>query len=410
MKRYGFILLLVITQVSSVVEFVFDDLNYIPQSTHTEVTAGRLDVNFGGGDGIYTSGDGISIRAIQIDSSGRHIIAGSGWRVERLTADGVLDITFGGGDGIYTSIDGVTIYAMQIDSLGRHIIAGHDGSGWRVERLTTDGVLDTTFGGGDGIYTSGTGLRIHAIQIDSLGRHIIAGYDGSGWRVERLTADGVLDTTYGGGDGIYTSGTGVSIYAMQIDSLGRHIIAGHDGSGWRVERLTTDGVLDTTYGGGDGIYTSGPTGSVIRVMQIDALGRHIIAGYDGSGWRVERLTADGVLDTTFGGGDGIYISGTGFVIHAVQIDALGRHIIAGYDSSTDWRVERLTADGVLDITFGGGDGIYTSGDGLVIYAMQIDSLGRHVIAGYDGPGWRVERLTDDTPPLNLVAVNTGFAR
>ena len=97
----------------------------------------------------------------------------------------------------------------------------------------------------------------------------------------------------------------------------------------------------------------------------------------------------------------------------MQIQADGKILIAGYDA-TGWRVERLTAAGVLDTTFNG-DGAYTSVSGE-IFAMQIQADGKILIAGYDDhtndkKGWRVERLLNNINPLIQIKANGngGFA-
>lgn len=49
--------------------------------------------------------------------------------------------------------------------------------------------------------------------------------------------------------------------------------------------------------------------------------------------------------------------------------------------------------------------------GTIIYTIQTDDQGRHIIGGEDNSlNWRVERLTDDTPALKLVAVGSGLLR
>lgn len=417
MKHYGFTLLALAIFTLGSVEVVIDDTTPA-QSSHLDAAAGALDGAFAA-SGIYTTSNGTRIFAMQIDGQGRPIVAGyddSGWRVERLTKYGVLDITFGT-SGAYTTSSGAEISAMQLDSQGRILIVGYQGSGeWRVERLTVDGELDITFGV-SGAYTTSSGSFVNAIQLDSQGRILITGEqnDGSGgfdWRIERLTVDGELDSTFGRG-GAYTTSGGASIYAVYLDSQGRIYIAGHvDAIEWRVERLTVDGDLDATFATSGGYDST--DGARIYAMQLDSQGRILIVGYDDNGWRLERLTVDGELDVTFGGGDGIYLSSYSGITgplraRAMTIDPLGRILIAGDTISSGWRVERLTVDGVLDITFGGGDGIYSSGSGTRIHSIQIDVFGKIFIAGYDASGWRVERLSGNIPPLNLVSANSGSA-
>ena len=78
-----------------------------------------------------------------------------------------------------------------------------------------------------------------------------------------------------------------------------------------------------------------------------------------------RYNADGSLDTGFGGGDGIVttsLSAGDDKAHGLALQADGKIIVVGETSTNgnDFAVLRYNADGSLDSSFGGGDGIVTT--------------------------------------------------
>ena len=394
---------------------VFDDSsNYIPKSTHEEVTAGVLDTNFGT-SGAYTTSSGTTIRAIKVLKSGNILIVGddgTGSRAELVKADGSGLVTGWASSGIYQGAASGTFFAVEELANGKILLAGDDGSVARVELLDGAGALDTAnFGGGDGIYTSASGAtKTYAMEVLSSGKIVIAGTNGSDWYVEQITALGVLDTAnFGGGDGIYTSTSGETIYAMKVLDSGKIVIAGGDGTDWRVEQITALGVLDTAnFGGGDGIYTGVSATTDVRSMDVKPTGEIVIAGTSTGGWRVEQITALGVLDTANFGSSGIYNSATaiaaGDIPYSLIIQGDGNILLGGYDASAGWRLERLGSGGALDLNFGGGDGIFTSATALAVgdelFAMALHPIGGKILlGGDDGNAWRVEQLTNNIHPL-----------
>jgi uncharacterized delta-60 repeat protein len=117
--------------------------------------------------------------------------------------------------------------------------------------------LDTSFGSGGKVTTAiGTGNDYgRAVVVDSQGRVVVAGWSYNGgdddFAVVRYTSAGVLDASFGGGDGIVTTailGGDDQANAVAIDSQGRIVAAGQSGdagSAFVVVRYTSAGVLDT---------------------------------------------------------------------------------------------------------------------------------------------------------------------
>src|SRR5262245_50751721 len=238
--------------------------------------AGALDPAFDT-DGIVTTAIGpssASARAVAIDGAGKIVVAGSSYNnslnldftVVRYNAHGSLDTTFGGGDGIVTTDFGGShddARGMTIDGQGRIVVVGSSGSSFATVRYNTNGSLDTTFGGGDGMVT--TAIASYAVAydvaIDSNGWIFVAGssrFSGSNFdfTLVRYDEDGSLATKFGGGDGILTTAVGSGndeAYALAVAN-GRVVVVGASyvsGANYEfaVVRYYDNGSLDPSFGG-----------------------------------------------------------------------------------------------------------------------------------------------------------------
>jgi uncharacterized delta-60 repeat protein len=228
---------------------------------------------------------------------------------------------------------------------------------------------------------------------------------GSSASAEQISA-GVLDTTFGGGDGkvisdIVTADSDEA-RAVAIQADGKIVVAGYsNGSGnfdFALARYTTSGVLDTTFGGGDGKVTTDivtADADYAQAVAIQADGKIVVAGYsNGSGtndFALARYTTAGVLDTTFGGGDGklvtdIVTADQDFA-YAVSIQADGKIVVAGTSNGSgtnDFALARYTTAGALDATFGTGGKVTTdivTADNDIGSAMVIQADGKIIVSG-----------------------------
>jgi uncharacterized delta-60 repeat protein len=389
--------------------------------------------------------------AVAVDPAGRTVVVGttnalagaadstdSDLLVVRYTAAGALDSAFGGGDGIVT-IDvgndtGDAGQAVAIDGSGRIVVAGASANGPLLARLTPAGALDTTFGGGDGMVTGAAGGG--AVAIDGSGRIVVT----SGTGVARYTAAGVLDTSFGGGDGVVASDVGAT--GVAIDGSGRIVVSGSQRVGFgqfdheeylAAARFTTAGVVDASFGGGDG-WVASPRSNREMVGQgvaIDGSGRIVVAGTsrvsnteDHSQFALTRYSSTGVLETSFGGAsDGVVTTSVGGAdrdrANAVAIDAAGRILVGGVaggasaDPEEDphgiFGLVRYTSGGVPDNTFGFAGVVATDvgpGDLDEANAMAVASNGRIVLAGQADGDIAVVRYAGDPVTGRTLTVQT----
>jgi uncharacterized delta-60 repeat protein len=353
--------------------------------------------------------------------------------VVRYNADGSFDTTFGGDGIVVTPVstgpgtDIANSVALQGD--GKLLVAGISGSDVALVRYNVDGSLDTTFGGGDGIVTTPVGPAFSrdeglSVTVQSDGKIVVVGSaqnstafpppgspQATDIAVVRYNADGSLDTTFGGGDGVLTTEIGTLLLAdvahdvvVQLD--GSIVVAGYTAltgppnmvTDFALVRYMASGALDTTFGGGDGIVTTaigpaGPTGNAdqARSMLLQPDGRIVVVGYSGpatgaSDFVLARYNTDGSLDATFGTG--------GVLVHSINLAGLdqatgvvrqpdGKLLVTGR-GSIDFVIARYNANGTVDTTFGTNGVITTSvaaGGGIAVgIALQAD--GKIVVNGH----------------------------
>ncbi len=393
----------------------------LPSSTPA---SGSLDTTFGG-DGIVTTALGSGneqANAVAIQTDGKIVVAGyssngsnNDFAVVRYNTDGSPDATFGGGDGIVTTPVGSSddyATAIGIQSDGNIVVAGYSWNGsdydFAVVRYNTVGNLDTTFDS-DGKVTTPVGIgddQANAVAIQSDGKIVVAGYSWNGsdydFAVVRYNTGGSLDTTFDSDGKIITPiGSGDDqAYAMVIQSDGKIIVAGQSSNGsdndFAAARYNTDGNLDTTFGGNDGIVVTSLGGDdYARAVAVQPDNKIVVGGCSDYDFALIRYDSGGNLDTTFGGGDGIVITpiGSGIDIAAALTIQQGNIVMAGVSqnvSNFDFALVRYNIDGIIDTTFGGVDGKVMTpiGSGWdVAYDITIQPAdGRIVVVGYFNNG------------------------
>lgn len=294
-----------------------------PISVVRILPSGTLDSNFGT-SGIATVPDtgtvgfalfSLPTGELELSCLSQH---GSPWTDEliRLKTNGSIDSSFSPDGGIGNSIvrtDGQP-YTYTLDDSSRVVETGFTGNaaGFLLTRRTAAGPHDGTF---DATFTStipGPGGPT-VIQPDG---HIVASYASTtapyAMGLVRTDSAGNLDSTFGTGGVVPATGPG-NPYGLLIQSSGKLVAggvtfsnAGNELPGGFIARYLANGTLDITFGSG-GVATVTP-GNVFAIAQqsdeeVVAVGYPSPATDAGAPtndiW-VERVTAGGLPDTTFG--------------------------------------------------------------------------------------------------------------
>ncbi len=292
-------------------------------------------------------------------------------------APGDLDSTFGtAGKAIFSfsaGSDDVNVVKVQAD--GKILVGGVAGNDFALARLTTAGILDTTFGTGGRVTTDIAGFsdQISGLAVQSDGKIIAAGqsYNISGDVMDialvRYNTNGSVDTTFG------TSGKVISNFAstdwisdVVLQTDGKMVVAGsiNDGTGSRflVARYGTNGAIDTTFGtAGKVVTTVGGGNCAASHVMLQPDGKIVVVGtaFAFSSAGVVRYLATGALDTSFGTG-GIAYASTGYG-EAAALQADGKILVAGQGGSfqNQFAIARLLPDGQEDLSFGYNGHVYT---------------------------------------------------
>jgi uncharacterized delta-60 repeat protein len=295
-------------------------------------------------------------------------------------AAGALDPTFSADGKVFTNVtdnfDWTLGLTLQDD--GKIVTAGQAagrGGRYYVLRYLNDGHPDATFGANGVVFTNFTpgGDFGYDVALDNSDRIVVAGgIGGSGGRMGLARydpVDGTLDTTFGDDGKVRTNFSGGNDYAYnvlvqaddKIVAVGR---SGGSGGQFAIARYNDDGSLDMTFGGGDGKVTTNFTpgedyADDVALVDADTIvaagtahlgngGRFALAQYDSSGSLDTSFGNDGKVTTNLTGG----LDGAWGVV--VQSDV---GIVATGPAGGTVGLVRYDSAGVLDPTFGGGDGI-----------------------------------------------------
>ena len=179
--------------------------------------AGQLDPSFNGAGKLSfapPSGSVAQTTLITVQLDERVVVAGVyrsalglATEVLRYTAQGAIDPTFNGGAPVTLSFTPDSLY---LESDGRIVVSGP-----KIERLNADGSIDTTFGSGTGIVA--TPFALASVTENGSGQIYAAGNDAAGTgRIIRYTAAGAVDTTFGnnGQTTIAIAGGGAATYTL----------------------------------------------------------------------------------------------------------------------------------------------------------------------------------------------------
>lgn len=374
--------------------------------------AGALDLSFGVAGRVVTSfGDGEDeANAVAIQPDGKIVVGGlahGDFGLARYDAGGNLDPTFSGDGRVATFILGTASYdvvdAVAIQPDGKIVAAGASTNNFAVARYLADGSLDTTFDA-DGKATSSmiggylATTHAYAVALQPDGKIVVAGStngsDGGGYpmfALARFTSDGALDTSFGGSGVVTTAGfpgNGDCVaHAVAVQPDGKIVAAGsaNGTTYFALTRYDADGNLDASFGVGGRVSAAVPystSGAYGLVLQPD--GKLLAAGNVDGNFAVYRFDAAGNLETIFD-----RTTTAAEVLRSVALQPDGKLVAAGYRTkyqnvNGDFVLRRYLADGSFDLTFGTdgrvvtpvGNGFFDGG-----HAVALQADGRIVVVG-----------------------------
>lgn len=332
---------------------------------------GTLDPAFGtGGHLTVSTGTAIeSARGVYRDAMGGYVVVGTlagaadpDLGIARITPTGLADPLFGT-LGTSTHDTGQWDYFEDVaqDAMGRYVVVGRrsvTGAGPHdavLARLNTDGTLDTTFGAGGWVfYDSGGDESGNSITIDPATGHLIAVVAVNNDTVLlRYDTAGALVTTFGTA-GVVTadmSGTGGGELPYRVTMSGTNILVvgradGPTNSEFALMQFTSAGAIDTTFGTAGRLLINRGGGEVGYSITPAPGGGWYVGGHSDSSLLVGKVSASGVLDTTFGT-NGFFtdvLANSGLAYH-LMVDSAQRIIAVGtirLTGTEDLGVARLT--------------------------------------------------------------------
>lgn len=206
---------------------------------------GSPDTSFGMGGSVFGTGSVYSqlpIGSVSVQPADGKIVVSEGYfrnspGIARFNTNGSLDTGFGSGGRV--ALPNFELSSLAIDSAGKIVAAGLSVTGSAFEfallRFNVDGSPDSSFDG-DGVVTTPSLERANSIVIQSDGKIVAAGYGpGPGnynLALARYNSNGSLDNTFGGSDGITTVDFNNSSdfgAAVALDDQGRAVVVGGTG-------------------------------------------------------------------------------------------------------------------------------------------------------------------------------------
>ncbi len=356
--------------------------------------------------------------------------------LRRIKETGDLDPAFGyrGSHDVELIDTGTPIYSrLALDSQHRIIMAwGFFGTTIYVQRLTEEGVVDTTFA--DPL-RSARGFPLAAVYLDDLAPVVDVAAQGdqkvilvTGSRpatslpgvrmvtLVRWTSGGTFDTSFGSGGTLFTTipgGTGQDVGSgIAIQPDGKILVTGHSRQAGPifvgfVARFMPDGSLDASFGFGGitQLVAPGTQQAFARRVAVLPDGRIVVVGtiFDNLGGAgrpaAARLMPDGTFDATFASGWVIASFGgkTGFT-YDLAVQPNKKPVLAGLRSDVSDAAGafaattiRFDASGAIDPSWGGAGRFELTAPGFAnsgALAITVDSAGRFLVSGTQGIGTR----------------------
>jgi uncharacterized delta-60 repeat protein len=413
---------------------LFSSASLLLTPTVAYAAPGDLDTNFAGTGELMTSfGFGNDIgQAVAVQSDGKLVIAGysdsgpTGGTIEivRFNTSYQLDSSFGvNGEVVETGYSNAIVSTLALQSDGGMVVAGNSMTNgyscFTLWRYTTNGTVDTSFGTNGAVVTDfGQSSVINRAAVQPDGKIIAVGTvtvgGNSDFAIVRYNTNGALDTSFGsGGKVTAVAGGDAGGYGVALPGDGTILVSGTGGFKFALLSFTTNGAVNTAFGGGSGMAVTNPgaSGSLSTAYAVTIQPSGIMVGQNAQivaagitdptsghiAMVVARYNLDGSFDTTFGTNGTIVKSfnpglGGGDYANSVIATRSGisgaviKIIVGGYGTTptnTFFELMKLTTTGALDTTFNG-TGLRTLQFGRGFYdqpAALVFQSGNYVLAG-----------------------------
>lgn len=360
--------------------------------------SGEIDATFGTAGKVITGlGANInSANAVIVQPDGKFLVGGTyisnfgnnDFALSRYNADGTLDVSFGTDGKAVTTFGNSNnnhIFALYILPDGKILAYGITGTlsltpKTAIVLYNNNGSVDTAFGTQGKVISdlfpyNMAGSKL-ALQPD--GKIVITAiklYQGDPnyyFGVERYTADGAADTTFGtNGQTVSSFGTGRSMpFSVAVQPDGKILVSGsyyQSAAAMGMMRFNTNGTLDTSFDVDGKLTTTFGAGTYSEGVQafITDGGKIILAGNVYSttarNFAVVQYNANGSIDTGFDG-DGKATSAYASDLDYSQVNAVvrqvdGKFLVVGKPSdvmatASDFVLRRYNSNVTPDTGFG----------------------------------------------------------
>ncbi|PWU12089.1 MAG: hypothetical protein C5B51_01430, partial [Terriglobia bacterium] len=397
--------------------------------------AGTGRAGYAGDGGAAISAQLGAPNGIAADSAGNLYVADTASHtVRRISASGIITTYAGTGTPGFSGDGGPAVSAqldspngLALDAVGNLYIADKNNN--RIRAVSPDGHIVTIAGngaprfGGDGGQAADAALNgPEALALDNAGNLYIA--DTQNYRVRRIASDGTITTVAGVGNGNVFGDDGPAVSAglvlptaIAVDRVGNLYIADFGNS--RIRKVSPSGTITSAAGSSKGapladaseiatfVALNGPTG-----LAVDFLGNvYFTEGSIGSGsglargdFRVWKITPDGVLSVLAGTGAASFSGDNGSSANAqldgpssLAFDAAGNLYIA---DARNHRIRKVTPGGVITTVAGNGSPGFSGDRGKATNAqlnspqgIAVDSSGNLLIA--DTGNSRLRKVAPD---------------
>jgi uncharacterized protein (TIGR03437 family) len=320
----------------------------------------------------YDTPDGAAAENSLIGSPGGVAVDGAGnvyfsdaqhHRIRKIAANGILTTVAGNGQRGFSGDGGPAGQAslngpggLRVDASGNLYFA--DSGNNRVRKIDRQGMITTFAGGGetrrDNVPAASTALSGPvALHLDNAGNLFVVEQSAS--LIRKIAPDGIITTVAGAGiDGFNPAG-------VAVDLSGNILVA--DAANGRIRRIASGSISTIA---GSGLYRFSPEGSPAAVAFLKGPWRVAVSPSglvyfsDGRGYKVHRVERNGALTTVAGtgaAGDGPAgpVRATDAPLN-VWPDGLAFDSTGNVYFSEEWRVRRVTPEGIMTTFAGGLDG------------------------------------------------------